>query len=134
MHNVLRPTEEKRPGLVVAVGGFHLPSTSLYQNNPLGNKGVKRGVFGYISPLPLFFLLLIVSIGLVGCGNNDDKEMKQSDYKETYNSLVGAGSSVCRSRGMEYSSIYMSDFENWRVVCYTKSPVKHYEFGVSLSD
>ena len=80
-----------------------------------------------ISMFKVFTLLFITSLFLTGCGEN---KISDNDYRDDFYQYRDLGSSVCKQKNLEYNIVYMLKIDVWKVVCYSKSPLKFYEFGV----
>lgn len=73
-------------------------------------------------------LCVILLILLVGCGKT---KITESYYEEQLLQHEGLGVKECSDRRMEFVAVSMVGFNEWEVVCFTKSPLRHYRFGVS---
>ena len=78
----------------------------------------------------LLFIIIVLTLftfGGCGCGKKTIEEQK---YLKDMNKYTNLGVSECNKRGMKYAGVFMGKFDEWKVICFTKSPVKHFSFGL----
>ena len=92
-----------------------MPKTKKVQNIPM------RQVW------TLLFITFI-SLSFTGCGT--EKTISENDYRDVFYQYRDLGSSVCKQKNLEYNIVYMLKIDVWKVVCYSKSPLKFYEFSI----
>ena len=74
----------------------------------------------------LIFLLLVLLL-VPGCGR---EKITRGEYLDIRYDFMDMGKAECNSRGMQYLSTEVLDFDKAKVLCMTESPMKVYKFNI----
>jgi len=82
--------------------------------------------FKVLSFIKFFFVILVISL-LTSCTTRGLRK----DFKEDYAFYTQIGLEECEKHGQFYVQHYSPDLETWEVLCFQKSPVRHFTYIIS---
>ena len=71
-----------------------------------------------------FFLVVFMLALLIGCTQRETV----TSYIKIRDRLQSDAVNACEVHGQQYLLHYTNDLVNWEVVCYQRSPVKHFTY------